>query len=391
MAFESSYLKYIFRYFLWNFPTVNDFRKFPFDIIDKGDSIFNFIRNESEIQQTEYLLRAVEYRFKGEKTIMSFDKFLQFTGTTAFIIIKDNRVLIEKFYNNCQPDSINTSFSIAKSFLSVLIGIAINDGNINSLKDKVIEYIPELRSRLSDNLTIENLLNMSSGLKYDPKLFPWSDEPKSYYFPDLKSLVINNSVQDYQPGTFFKYSNYNAILLGIILLRTTNELPQKLLEKLIWKRIGMEYPATWSTDSFKYNFAKMESGINARPIDYARFGLLVLNSGNWEGEQIFPHDWCKSLNIPPECNDNKYYFTKNHYPYKMFFKEKLLYYKLGWWGIKCEGSRNNLIAIGNLGQFIYINPKFGIVIVRTGKKWGKIDWWPSVFADFCERIGRFGT
>jgi hypothetical protein len=97
MAFESSYLKYIFRYFLWNFPTVNDFRKFPFDIIDKGDSIFNFIRNESEIQQTEYLLRAVEYRFKGEKTIMSFDKFLQFTGTTAFIIIKDNRVLIEKY------------------------------------------------------------------------------------------------------------------------------------------------------------------------------------------------------------------------------------------------------------------------------------------------------
>jgi CubicO group peptidase (beta-lactamase class C family) len=385
MTLSSQYVTYLKRLIFWNYPTINDFKKFPYHKINRNDTYFSFKKNDSELLQIEKLLESVEYQFKYKTVKCSFNEFLLTSGTTAFIILKDDKVLYEKYFNNYKRESINTSFSISKSFTSILIGIAINEGYINSIYDKVSDYLPELKNKLSNNLTIEHLLNMSSGIKYNPKYLPWADEPKSYYYPDLNGLVLNSAIQDYPPGLYFKYSNYNTILLGMILHRATKVLPQEYLQNKIWTQIGMEYSATWSTDSFIRNFAKMESGINARSIDFAKFGRLVMNLGRWENGSIVSSDWISQLTIPPNPT-NQYYITKNYYPYSKFFNDKRLYYKLGWWGLNSSQKFNDLVAIGNLGQFLYISTQNKLVIVRNGLKWGKINWWPTIFNQIVDKL-----
>ena len=383
-------LRYLYRYALWNTPTIFDYRKFPSDPVDKGDAEFSFKHDRSLVDHASSLLNSITYNYKSEKITRSLDEFLKSTETTGFIVARGDEILMEKYFNGFARDSVFTSFSVAKSFLSSLVGIAVDEGKISSLYEKVIDYIPELRGKVSDELNIEHLLNMSSGLGYDHRYYPWSDEPKSYHFPDLQHLVLKNSRKGFKPGSYFMYTNYNAILLGLILLRTTNELPQKYLQDKIWTKIGMQYPASWSTDSRKSNFPKLESGINARCIDYAKFGLLILNSGRWDKRQIISPGWFSSLNTPPEIRDPQYYQAMNFFPYKMFFSDKRLYYKLGWWGLRTDGQLNDLVAIGNLGQFIYISPSTRIIIVRNGIKWGKINWWPALFTDISNKLNEFG-
>jgi CubicO group peptidase (beta-lactamase class C family) len=318
--------------------------------------------------------------------VTTLDDFLITTGTTAFIIISNDSILFEKYYNNCTRDSINTSFSISKSFTSALIGCAIDDKYINSDSDLVSDYIPELKSKISDNLAIKHLLSMSSGIKYDARYYPWSDEPKSYYYPDIQSLILRAVRQEYKPGQYFKYVNYNTILLGMILERAKGLNPARYLQDKIWKAIGMEYPASWSTDSKITGFPKMESGINGRSIDYAKFGRLFIKKGTWNGKQVLSDSWISQSTCPPNIENEAYYISKNYYPYSMFFKDRQLFYKYGWWGLRRDESYFDYIALGIFGQFIYLCPKKQIIIVRNGKKWGKVDWWPSIFKSLTDKL-----
>jgi CubicO group peptidase (beta-lactamase class C family) len=130
----------------------------------------------------------------------------------------------------------------------------------------------------------------------------------------------------------------------------------------------MEFLATWSIDGKKTKFAKMESGINARSIDFAKFGRLFLNPGQWKNKQIISENWVKESTSPIELTDDQYYSLKNYYPYSMFFNDKHLYYKYGWWGLKHNLEHHDLIAIGYLGQFIYVFPQKRIIIVRNGSR-----------------------
>jgi CubicO group peptidase (beta-lactamase class C family) len=122
--------------------------------------------------------------------------FCRSTGTTAFIVIQDDTILYENYFNGFQRDSIVTSFSSAKSFNSALIGIAIDEGWIDSVDDPVVKYIPEITRRGLDDLTLKHLLDMSSGIRYleDENMFPlfapFSDDAKTYYYPDLRKLAL---------------------------------------------------------------------------------------------------------------------------------------------------------------------------------------------------------
>ena len=118
----------------------------------------------------------------------------------------------------------------------------------------------------------------------------------------------------------------------------------------------MEFPASWSTDSRKNSFAKMESGINARSIDFAKFGRLLLDSGRWGNNQVVSADWIKQSTNPFDPPNEQYYLLKNYYPYSMFFKDKQLYYKYGWRGLKRNEEHYDYMAIGNLEQFIFVSP-----------------------------------
>ncbi len=379
--FSSCSLTYISRYVFWNFSDIEDYKKYPRERISKAEVIFNFKKN-SDFETNQI---SVDYYYKGKKITNSLDNFLKMKGTTAFIIIKNSKILYEKYFNGYQRESINTSFSVAKSFVSALIGIAIKEGWIKSVNDRVIDYIPELKDKISEKLTIKHLLNMTSGIKYNPSYFPWADEPKSIYFPDLRKLMFKVVKQDYEPGKYFKYANYNTVLLGIILERATKMSLAEYLEEKIWKRIGTEFEASWCLDSKKTKFPLMSIGINARSIDFAKFGWLFLNNGKWDDKQIIPENWVKESTVPFEPQNPDYYFFKNYYPYTIYFKDNKFYYKYGWWCFKTDNGYDYM-AIGYHGQFIYVCPEKKIVIVRNGKKWCKTVWWPKFFREITEKF-----
>jgi CubicO group peptidase (beta-lactamase class C family) len=379
-------MKYLYRYLFWNLSNIDDYRRFPYQEVHRSASCFSFHKDEAKESLTKKALQLIEYRFRNRPMRCTLDDLLIATQTTSFIIIKNDTILYEKYLSGFSRDSVNTSFSIAKSFMSALTGIAIAEGYIGSIDDRVVDYIPEFKSRVSDSLSLKHLLSMSSGLTYDHHLFPWSDEPRSYYYPDLQRLIYKKTQQEYEPGTCFKYVNYNFILLGIILERAIHMPAHKFLQEKIWKPLEMEYPATWSTDSRKCNFTKMESGINARSIDFAKFGRLYLNAGVWNNRQLIPNEWITLSTSPNEDIPDQYYQLRNFHPYSVFFKDRQLYYKYGWWGIQKDSDQHDFMAIGIHGQFIYVSPCKKIIIVRNAKRWSDIDWWPDVFKQIEERL-----
>lgn len=316
---------------------------------------------------------SVTFPYNGEQHTETLDELLYRTDTKAFIIILDDKVVYERYLDSTR-DTIHTSFSVAKVFNSALIGAAIADGKIRSVDAAVIEYVPEIAGRGLDNLTIRNLLQMDSGIRYYHNdeipfyLHPFGDDSLTYYSTDMRKIALGVRPSDTSIGKAFRYNNYYPLLEGVILERMTGLHVAEYLQEKIWKPMGAEYSASWSVDSEPSGFEKMESGINARAIDYARFGLIFLHGGYWNGNQILPKSWVTDSTTPINP-DPRVWET---------FSEWLNYggyYKYHWWGLKNLDGTNDFAARGHLGQVIYVAPRKNMVIVRFGEEPdSSIDW-----------------
>ena len=275
--------EYVNRPLRWGESDVYDYQKFPERALEASDSPFEFALKLDEDR--------IRTQLEAVSGIEDFDSFLAKNRTQAFIVIRDDAILYEKYFNGANRDSIVTSFSIAKSFTSALIGIAISEGHIHSLDDPITDYLPELveRDPAFANIKIRNLLMMSSGIKYTEFPFLNGDNVKTYYYPNLRELALEDTHIVGSPGVEFLYNNYHPLLLGLILERATGTSVTDYLQEKIWDPVGMQYPGSWSLD--ENGFEKMESGINARAIDFAKFGRLFLNKGSWNGAQLIPAEW----------------------------------------------------------------------------------------------------
>jgi CubicO group peptidase (beta-lactamase class C family) len=202
---------------------------------------------------------------------------------------------------------------------------------------------------------------MASGLRYEENSLPWGDDAQTYYSTDLRELALEDTEIIEPPGTRWLYNNYNPLLLGMILERATGMPVAEYLERRLWKPLGSEFGASWSMDSERSGFEKMESGLNARAIDFAKLGVLYLNGGDWEGREILPRSWVETSTGPQAAP---------HYGY--------------WWWVEPDGS---FLARGNHGQLVYVDPSRGLVMARSGTTDGDVDW-PAVLAGLAERIGR---
>ena len=309
------------------------------------------------------------------------NSFLEKHRTQAFIVIRDDAILYEKYFNGAHRDSIVTSFSIAKSFTSALIGIAISEGYIHSVNDPITDYLPELAERdiAFKNITIRDLLRMSSGIKYTEFPFVNGDDAKTYYFPNLRQLALEDTRVAGIPAETFHYNNYHPLLLGLIIERATGTTVAGYLQEKIWKPIGMEYPGSWSLD--ENGFEKMESGINARAIDFAKFGRLFIHNGSWNGVQVIPAEWvAESTQADKSVDYDNYYYND------FIFADGQGYYKYMWWGIQRDEQTYDFMALGNHGQFIYISPQKNMIILRFGETYGEItgaDGWIDMFYGFA--------
>ncbi len=254
---ESSYWS---RIIAWRDASFDDFvKKFAARPIPNGSATFEF---RPAAAATPSFLKTVTYQQGGREATAPLEGFLASTGTTAFLI-KDDQLLYEGYFNGSDHTATLTSFSVAKSFGSALVGIAIAEGRIGGIDDPITRYIPELAGRPGlDRIHIRHLLTMTSGLRYNGTGSgggPFSDDARSYYDPDLRALAL--SVQaEIPPGVRWQYDNFHPLLLGIILERATGRTVSAYLSEKLWQPLGMEAPGSWSLDSRHNGFEKMESG-----------------------------------------------------------------------------------------------------------------------------------
>ena len=380
------------RFFAWNVADLGDYKKFPaIDVKNSGET-FRFTNTPDHDLFTD-----IPYNNVGH----DLDSLLSHRSskTIAFIVIRNDSILFEKYWDGYSADKPVPSFSVAKSFTSALVGIAIEEGKISSIDAKVSDYVPELCSSdpAFSELTIRHLLDMRSGIDFNESAFlnPFKGLAKLYYGKNLKKQVFKLEL-DGDPNGTYNYQSINTQLLGIVLERAVGMSPAEYLEEKIWIPLGMENPATWSIDSKKNRTVKTYCCLNATPRDYARFGRLYLNEGSWEGQQIVPRQWVERSITPAQPNpwyQNHWYSVGRpeyfedslsaiaaigNYPYV----RKSRRYP-GKYYIRRFGPA--FVASGLLGQYIYVEPEKNLIIVRLGKASGKIQWW-QLFERIAEKM-----
>ncbi len=378
---------YLARWAFWGlrhqFSPSDDYKMFPYRTIDNALPAYQFPRAPAGILPVE-----VEYKDGDAIKRVALNELLESTGTHAFIVIKDGKLLDERYLNGYQRDSICISRSVAKSFTSALVGIAIDEGFIKSVDDPIIDYLPELKDRGFEAITIRNLLTMGSGIRYRINELPWDEDALYYFYPDLRKLLLADMEVAEPPGQSFHYTDYNVGLLTIIVERTTHRTVSEYLQEKIWKPIGMEYSATWSLDSVQDGLELTHVALNARAIDYAKFGQLYLNKGSWNGKPIISERWVTE-STAPDPNDHRPWET---YPQ---WADAGGYYKYFWWGNPGGANDYSFEAIGRWGQFIFVAPRANVVIIRTAGDFGlDLEQWPQVFqyiADFVSHGGQSGS
>ncbi|HEX6587016.1 MAG TPA: serine hydrolase, partial [Solirubrobacterales bacterium] len=257
---------------VWGESDIEDRHRFPTREIRAGEDTWPLPRGSAGIR---------------------LEEFLEERSTRAFIVLHRGRIVYERYFNGGSRDELETSFSVAKSFLSTLIGIAIDEGAISGLDEPITRRLPELRERdpRFARIRIRDLLSMSSGIRYEEDGMPWSDDTVTYYGTDLREEALGDTEVERAPGMGWHYNNFNPLLLGLILERATRMRVARYMETQLWRPIGAEADASRSLDSEDSGFEKMESGINARARDFARFGLLMLRQGRAESGRVVKRGW----------------------------------------------------------------------------------------------------
>jgi CubicO group peptidase (beta-lactamase class C family) len=301
------------------------------------------------------------------------DDLLRRTGTSSFLVVHHDRLVDERYFDGADRQARQTSFSVAKSMVSTLVGIAIDEGLVGSVEDPVTRYLPELAARdpRFGRVTLRDLLTMSSGLRYwETDLpWPWTDDTYTYYGVDLRDFALNRTEVEGPPGQHWQYNNYHPRLLGMVLERATGMPVSDYASTRLWRPLGAEADATWNLDSQRSGFEKLESGLNATPVDFARFGLLFLHDGEWNGRRIVSKDWVRAATAADTTTD------------------PADFYQYLWW-VDAERP-GRFYALGNLGQYVYVAPDADAVIVRTGRDWGVDNQtWLATFRDVTDQLAR---
>lgn len=351
---------------------IDDYKFFSERVVQKSSQPYTYAKNiNSSLQDIN-----VEYS-NNRKPLKNFVKS---TDTTSFIIVKNDEIVYEQYANGYDENSINTSFSMAKSVISLLIGKAVENGDIKSVQDPISKYITEFENKRIGEVTIEELLLMRSGIAYDEDKFLWfGDDTLTYWHDDLRKLALEHTdIIDGYNGDFH-YNNYHPLLLGIILERCTGKTVSRLFECEIWQKIGAQYNASWSMDSRKSGFEKMESGINFKSVDFIKFGSMVLHGGYWNGTRIIGEDW---LNTSTMCE-----FPINSDEYaNSFLADKNIGYRYMWYCTPSARTGYDIAAWGKSDQILYISPSNGTVILRTGKTDGGVSNWVEVLRKLASEV-----
>ena len=306
----------VYREIRYGEPGLDAYKIFPSDTVKPEGATFHFKEGNKAILNKPILNNEDVKRIRNLHDSLPFtlDYFLKKTATTAFLVIRNDSILFERYYRGYDRAKIATVFSISKSITSLLVGLAVDDGSISSVQNPITKYIPALKGRdpKFDHLTLEDLLNMRAGLKFNESYFNPLGLMARHYYGRNQLGKIKKLKFETEPGMKFEYQSVSTALLGIAVENATGISLSRYLQEKVWIPLGMENMASWSLDDKRHRIAKAYGGLNTTAIDLAKIGRLYLRHGNWEGKQIVSDDWVKKSTIPNE--------QSNGYQYQWRFK-----------------------------------------------------------------------
>jgi len=320
---------------------------FDFVTVSKSSNPFTFDTKQN-IQLPE--------TFSFENQTFNTEAFLDSSYTQGFLVIQDDTIIYENYWRGQKEETKHISWSMAKSVISALLGIAQAEGHMGSVDKTVDEYLPEMKGTGYEGVKVKDVLQMSSGVKFNEDY----GDPNSDIQRWFKTFALGESqdefaatlVNEREPGTYNHYVSINTHVLGMILVRTTGQSVSSYFKEKLWDPIGAEHDACWLKDENGMEMAL--GGLNATLRDYAKVGRLFLNKGNWEGKQIVPESWVEESltmdkeHVTPSSKNSAH--PDSGYGYQ-------------WW--IPSGNDGEFWARGVFNQYIYINPTTRTVIVKN--------------------------
>jgi CubicO group peptidase (beta-lactamase class C family) len=314
--------------------------------VHKADQVTTFEKDPQPL--------PASFTYNGES--IDLQQFLKDQYTTGMIVIKDNKIAFEEYWLGNDDKSVVISWSVAKSMISALIGIAMDEGLIMDVDDPVTDYVPFLKGTGYDNVPIKHILQMSSGIGFNENYGDFNSDINRLG----RLLALNTSIDEFvaslknirEPGTYNQYVSMDTQVLSMVLREVTGKTVAEYMEEKLWKKIGTESDGYWLIDN---NGVEIVFGCyNAVLRDYARFGQLYLNDGKWNGETVVPADWVKA-SVTPDA------------PHLQPGNNPLSYWVLGYghqWWIP-QNPEGDFLAVGVAGQYIYVHPAHGLVIAKS--------------------------
>ena len=267
------------------------------------------------------------------------------TGTVAYVIIKNDSIWFENYYDGFDENSKTNSFSMAKSYVSGLLGKAISDGYITSLDQPVGEFFPEFSEGLAAQMTVGDLSSMASGTNWIEKYYsPLSITTRAYFDDNLEKVILGLKVVN-EPGQSYKYSSGDTQLLAMVIEKATGEKLYDYLTESFWIPLGSENPTLWQVDSKSHDLVKAYCCIASNAKDFARFGKLYKDHVKWNGKQVLDSTFITKSLTPR--------FTESPQ------------YGYGWW-LQKRGDKSFFMMRGHLGQYVIVEPTDNVIIVRLG-------------------------
>jgi len=350
----------------YNLPKESNANLFPKRKIEKGDSIFRFTNGPNNYDLGK-LIKVDERAI--DPNGVDLNEMVKLHHTLSFMIVRNDTILYEHYAPGYSDTNTVSSFSIAKSFVSTLIGIAIQEGKIKGVHQSITDFISELKDKRFSQITIQDLLKHTSGIHFSKQRYnPNSDNAQFYYTTSLREKMLGSKIEE-PPGLHFDYQSENYQLLGLIIERATHQTLSNYLQEKLWKPLGMESDAFWNIDnSGSSAIEKAFCCLNATTRDFAKLGRLFLNHGNWNGREIISPQWIKEATQPDTADAGKFNFQYNWIAGPKKYKS---YY-----------------AAGLYGQYIYVYPQKNIIIVRFGKQ--DLDYnpayWKSLFLQVIDQL-----
>jgi len=315
----------------------------------------------------------VDVTAAARTTYASFDDLLKQNRTRSFLWIRDDAVVYERYFDGVTAATQLPSFSMSKTFASVLVGCALGDGIIRSIDDKLVTYVPDLAGKKGyGEVTLEQLLRMTSGIDFAEDSYAGA---ALYYSTDLRARMYSYPVTR-TPGSHYLYGSIGMALIWDVLdRRLDHKTVSRYFEERLWNALGSEYAAAWSIDSPSSGVEKLFGGFSATTRDHARLGLLFLHGGTMNGRTVVSPEWIRESLAPDPIADVVH--TTDGSVRRGKYQ----------WFLTLDGKA--YFAKGYHGQYVFVIPKERTVFVRFGDDYGAIDW-PGLFVRLAESLSSQG-